>query len=84
LGAALHVQTARELMTALRYVSQIDSSLGAMLANEEFLRKPNAAKEIALASLQLAFVPLTDEQKVRRGKKHFLSFYWGHQPAHTR
>jgi len=85
LGAALHVQTARELATALRYLSKVDSSLTAMRANEDYLRKPTAAMEIAAQSLQLAFAHEKDAVAVARAaKRRFMAFYWGHQPAHTR
>ncbi|NLG10852.1 MAG: UDP-N-acetylglucosamine--LPS N-acetylglucosamine transferase [Coriobacteriaceae bacterium] len=85
LGAALHVQTARELVTAMKFVSRIGSSLEAMLANAEQLSRPDAAVQIAMSSLQLAIAPTTGGDRERRlSKRPFLSFYWGQQPAHTR
>jgi processive 1,2-diacylglycerol beta-glucosyltransferase len=85
MGAALHVQTARELVTALKFVSRVDSSLTAMLANEQFLRRPDAAVEIAMSTLQLTFAQIANERREGRIARHpFMSFYWGNQPAHTR
>ena len=85
LGAALHVQTARELVTAMKFVSRVDSSLEAMLSNSEQLSRPDAAVQIAMSSLQLAFAPATGGQrKARLSRRPILSFYWGQQPAHTR
>jgi processive 1,2-diacylglycerol beta-glucosyltransferase len=84
LGAAMHVETSRELGNAVRYLTRNKAALKAMLANEEYLRRPDAAAEIAMASLQLAIAQQDDATKARREKKHFLRFYWGKQPAHTR
>jgi processive 1,2-diacylglycerol beta-glucosyltransferase len=84
LGAALHVQTGRELVGAVRYMTTLGHALDAMRSTEDYLRKPEAAMEIAMAALQAAFGPLDDEALKRRGKHPFMSFYWGRQPAHTR
>jgi processive 1,2-diacylglycerol beta-glucosyltransferase len=84
LGAALHVQTSRELVEAIRYMTTLESALDAMRSTEDYLRKPDAAIEIAMASLQAAFATVDDDTLTRWRKRPFMSFYWGHQPAHTR
>ena len=53
-----------------------------MLINASFLRKPDAAIDIAQATLDLAAREPSEDAKLR--KKHFLHFYWGNKPAHTR
>lgn len=82
LGAALHVTTARELISALRHIAKNPECTKAMLLNGDFLRRPNAARDIAKTTLQLAAKEkdLCDP----RYQKHFLNFYWGKKPAHTR
>lgn len=77
LGVGMHVTTARELLGALRHLEANPSSLHAMLINGEVLRRPNAAIDIADASLSL--IGSIPEQK-----RHFAEFYWGGKPAHTR
>ncbi len=81
-GAALHVTTARELIDTLRHVNEHPESTHAMLINASFLRKPDAALDIARATLKLAANEPSNDAKLR--KKHFLHFYWGGKPAHTR
>ena len=81
-SAAMHVTTWRELLNALRYVMSDPESINAMLYNGRFLRRPNAARDIAEATLKranphaLACIP--------QQKKHFFSIYWGDRPAHVR
>ncbi|MEE0844715.1 MAG: glycosyltransferase [Eggerthellaceae bacterium] len=82
LGAALHVTTTRELVDTLRHISRNPESLRAMLINGSFLRKPDAARDIAHAALRLAEHPEPASDPTRR--KHFLHFYWGRKPAHIR
>lgn len=77
LGVGMHVTTARELLGALRHLHANPSSLQAMLVNGEILRRPNAAIDIAEASLRLV-------GGVAEPKKHFIELYWGGKPAHTR
>lgn len=81
-GAALHVTTARELVDTLRHVSEHPESTKAMLVNASFLRRPNAALDIARATFELAAAEPSGDAALRR--KHFLHFYWGRKPAHTR
>ena len=47
-----------------------------------FLRRPNAARDIAAATLSLADAPKDESDPLY--KKHFLHFYWGKKPAHVR
>lgn len=77
LGVGMHVTTARELLGALRHLHANPSSLRAMLVNGEILRRPAAAHDIAEASLRLVGT-------IESPKKHFVEFYWGRKPAHTR
>lgn len=81
-GAASHVTTYREFMVELRRILRNPQVIDAMLMNGGFIRRPDAAIEIAQAALELAQrdVPKTDPRR----KKHFLHFYWGGKPAHTR
>ena len=80
-GAAMHVTTARELVDALRHIAANPESVHAMIVNGSFLRRPDAALDIARATLCLARTPMADDAHYR---KHFLQFYWGRKPAHIR
>ena len=77
LGAALHVTTARELIGTLRHIHDYPDARRALLINGEILRRPQAAEDIARASLDLVGT-------VQPRRKHFVEFYWGGKPAHTR
>lgn len=81
-GAALHVTTARELVHTLRHISNRPESTRAMLLNASFLRKPEAALDIARATLELASPDAVPNP--RASKRHFMHFYFGGKPAHTR
>ena len=82
LGAALHVTTARELVGAMGHVDANPAIVEAMLTQGSFLRRPNAAIDIARNALRLAAAEPSTDARMR--KKHFLHFYWGHTPAHIR
>lgn len=82
LGAAMHVTTARELLDSLRHIARNPESARAMLINGSFLRRPNAARDIAAATLRLVYVPKRDDDPFYR--KRFLYLYWGGKPAHIR
>lgn len=82
LGAAMHVTTTRELVDTLRHISRNPESMQAMLINGSFLRKPDAARDIAHATMRLAAHPASASDPTRR--KRFLHFYWGKKPAHIR
>ena len=81
-GAALHVTTARELAYALRHINKNPESTRSMLVNASFLRKPEAALDIARATLALAGPDALPNP--RAAKRHFVHFYLGGKPAHTR
>ena len=81
-GAAMHATTARELLDTLRHISRNPQSTDAMLINGSFLRRPDAARDIAHAAMRLAQKPPSSGDPIRR--KHFLHFYWGRKPAHIR
>ncbi len=83
LGAAMHVQTARELSEMLNYISKTDNGLRSLVYSSDMLRRPNAAQDIAKSTLKLAFTPLTEAELADRLKYHFI-WYLGKKPAHTR
>ena len=81
-GAALHVTTGRELLEVLRLFHQQPARAQSLLMNANTLRKPNAARDIASHTMDLALgrVPM-----LRTTRKHYFAhFYWGKKPAHTR
>ncbi|OUO90927.1 UDP-N-acetylglucosamine--LPS N-acetylglucosamine transferase [Gordonibacter sp. An230] len=82
LGAAMHATTARELLEALRRVARNPESARAMLVNGSFLRRPDAARDIAIATMRLVEKP--KDPADARYRKRFLHFYWGGKPAHIR
>lgn len=76
-GASLHATTARELILTLERIQRYPEALDALLIGANALRKPNAAEDIVRATME--------QTKIERNhKKHFLEFYWGKKPAHTR
>ena len=81
-GAAMHVTTWRELLVRLRQIKKHPERINAMLINGQSVRKPNAARDIAHATMIVATEhPLGGDGD--RGK-HFLNFYIGDAPAHVR
>ena len=85
LGAAQHIQTARELAESVRYLtSHGGGALKAMSLVESYLRRPDAAIEIGLAGLDAALSPKDPDHELRHSQRPFMSFYWGNKPAHTR
>jgi len=85
LGAAQHVQTSRELVEQVHYLTQPENGrLAAMRAVEAYLRRPNAALEIGLAGFDAALAPKDPDHALRHSQRPFMSFYWGHKPAHNR
>ena len=54
----------------------------AMLTQASYLRKPDAALDIARATLKLAAAEPSQDLAMR--KKRFMHFYWGRTPAHIR
>ena len=82
MGAAMHVTTARELLETLQHITKYPQQVKGMLISGDILRHPEAALDIARVSFRLI-------EQARLGasfqkKKHFLWFYWGKKPAHTR
>lgn len=76
-GASLHATTARELVLTLERIHRYPEALDALLIGANALRKPNAAEDIVRATME--------QTKIERNhQKHFLEFYWGEKPAHTR
>ncbi len=82
LGAAMHVTTWRELLDTLRHIDKNPASIESMLVNASFLRRPDAALDIARAALDLAAHEPSHDEAMRR--KRFAHFYWGDKPAHIR
>ena len=70
MGASMHVTTARELIVTLRHLHDHPESLKALLINGEVLRRPRAAEDIAIATMELAGKP-------QKRKRAFCRFYWG-------
>ncbi len=81
-GAALHVTTSGELISLLHQINEHPQMTKATLINATFLRRPNAALDIAKETLRLACVAKDEANPLYR--KHFLHFYWGKKPAHIR
>jgi processive 1,2-diacylglycerol beta-glucosyltransferase len=81
-GAALHVTTARELVDELRQIEDHPQMTDAVLVNASFMRRPDAALDIARATLRLVNSEKHPGDKIY--KKHFMHFYWGDKPAHIR
>ena len=77
MGASMHVTTARELIVTLRHLHDHPESLKALLINGEVLRRPHAAEDIAIATMELVGKP-------QKRKRAFCRFYWGGKPAHIR
>ena len=76
-GASLHATTARELILTLERIQRYPEALDALLIGANALRKPNAAEDIVRATME--------QTKIERNhQKHFIEFYWGEKPAHTR
>jgi processive 1,2-diacylglycerol beta-glucosyltransferase len=82
MGAALHVTTARELLATLSHITRHPHSVDAMAISGEMLRRPDAALDVARAAFIEAEKPSSEHLKQR--KKHFIWFYWGRKPTHTR
>ncbi len=77
MGASMHVTTARELIFTLRHLHDHPESLKALLINGEAIRRPEAAEDIAIATMGLV-------GKTQSHRRRFAEFYWGGKPAHIR
>ncbi len=82
LGAAMHVTTSRELYDTLMHIAHNPEHIRAMLVNGSFLRRPNAARSIATATLNL--ITETKDPSDYIYDKHFVRFFRGKKPAHLR
>ncbi len=82
-GAALHVQTWRELLETIYYIDKDETMLDSLLCNVEMVRLPNAARDIAKATLEMGYSPVSEDDAQRRIRYHFLVGI-GDKPAHTR
>ena len=76
-GASLHATTSRELIDTLQRVQDDPQILEALLINGRSLRRPNAARDVVKASMELVGLPLERE-------RHLIELYWGGKPAHVR
>ena len=86
-GAAIHVTTARELVSQIDLIDRHPERLSSMVVNANLLRRPNAAHDIARATLELTALPADKVQHVVVTKKlawTLFNFYWGDKPAHIR
>ena len=79
-GAAIHVTTVRELYSALRLANKNPHAFEGLRLAASYLRKPNAAIDVAKETL--FSIPNT-ETRSKKGPR-FFSFYIGDEPAHTR
>lgn len=77
MGASMHVTTARELIVTLRHLHDHPESLKALLINGATLRRPHAAEDIAIATMEQVGHP-------KKRPRRICKFYWGGKPAHTR
>lgn len=76
-GASMHATTPKELILTLDRIQEHPESLKALLVNAGALRRPQAAEDIVIATMERVGVPLERE-------RHFAEFYWGEKPAHLR
>ena len=86
-GAAIHVTTARELVSQIDLIDQHPERLSSMVVNANLLRRPNAAHDIARCTLALTKLPADDVRHTVVTKKlawTLFNFYWGDKPAHIR
>lgn len=77
LGASMHVTTARELLSALRTLERFPEALRALAVNTSMLRRPDAAEQVVMRSLELVGTDCST-------KRNFVRFYRGGRPAHAR
>lgn len=76
-GASLHATTARELVLTLERIHRYPEALDALLIGGNALRKPDAAEDIVRATMEQTRIN-------RKHQRHFIEFYIGDKPAHTR
>ena len=76
-GAAVTAETADELVKRLQQIHKNPDQLKTMLSGGESLRRPNAAHDAAVATLDLVGT-------LPAPKKHLLKLYWGEKPYRVR
>lgn len=76
-GASMHATTSRELILQLKHLYDCPEALNALLVNAHALRRPSAARDIVMRTMDLIGKP-------RNHARYFAKFYWGGKPAHTR
>lgn len=81
-GSSYHVTTARELREMLNQISKHPQMTHTIQANASIIKRPNAAMDIANATIKLMHTERTPLDPLL--KKHFMRFYIGHRPAHIR
>ena len=81
-GSSFHVTTYRELRDLLQQINRYPQVTKAIQVNASLIKKPNAAMDIAEATIELANRRREVLDPMLR--KHFARFYWGHRPAHVR
>lgn len=81
-GAAYHITTYRELYELIAKVQEHPQMMESIRVNASFIRKPDAAMDIARATLRAIEGEPASDGALHR--KKFAHFYWGAKPAHTR
>lgn len=76
-GAALKAETPQELEKVLFDIQENPDILSDMVKNGACIRKPHAALDVAVRSLDLV-------GNVVPPKKRFMNFYWGKKPVRRR
>ncbi len=81
-GSAFHVTTPRELNDLLHQIDEHPEITAAILTNASFIRRPDAAMDIARETL--ALIRAEKDLLSPLYRKHLIHFYWGGRPAHIR
>lgn len=76
-GAAVKAETPDELLNELETIHTNPDRLATMLSGGETLRRPYAARDVALATLDLV-------GKIEEPKRHVIKVYWGKKPHRLR
>lgn len=82
-GAAIHVTTSRELLSAIKYANSNKDAYSGLKTAANFLRKPNASLDIAKETL-LLIDAYSKSLAITPKHRTFLKLYIGDEPAHTR
>ena len=76
-GAAVTAETSEELLKQLDQIHSDPTRLQTMLSGGETLRRPHAARDIAITTLDMVGT-------IRPPKRHFAKVYWGKKPHRVR